>query len=236
MLAHREGFLFELFRDTGLYSLPLKSDLDGYVYINEDDYDSNQEEKEQDQENEEEDDTCELDSNKIEINTSELAIDQVAKMNEKSKIKINYMNHYQASNQSNLFQVSNLNLSSNLTSRYLNSEYSTSLISVDKDSYCQKYLSNFIPSETKTDSNQNNTSISKKVTTSTSSTLNSPSSSPSRTTSHSSSISQKNQPHSQKFTPPGEVLATINKWLQKSKQVIEIRNKIILRKNNLNFI
>lgn len=36
-----------------------------------------------------------------------------------------------------------------------------------------------------------------------------------------------------KFTPPGDVLATINKWLKKTKQVIETRNKIIAFKNSI---
>lgn len=36
-----------------------------------------------------------------------------------------------------------------------------------------------------------------------------------------------------KFTPPADVLATINKWLKKTKQVIETRNKIIAFKNSL---
>lgn len=36
-----------------------------------------------------------------------------------------------------------------------------------------------------------------------------------------------------KFTPPADVLATINRWLKKTKQVIETRNKIIAFKNSL---
>ncbi|RNA33327.1 hypothetical protein BpHYR1_010919 [Brachionus plicatilis] len=36
-----------------------------------------------------------------------------------------------------------------------------------------------------------------------------------------------------KFTPPGDVLATINKWLKKTQQVIETRNKIIAFKNSI---
>lgn len=257
LLGHTQGFLYDLFRDTGLYNVALIKkhfDFENTTRKDEDedddddDYDSNDEEEDKsvgkktvktkvldydddDYENEDED---------------EFAIRKVAKINSKDGAKMTKSSASTKNLTNNPFLMSNYDFSYK-ASRFFRSEYDTeSLLSVDKESYCQKYINNL---------NQQHVNISKIANKNTSSLFQnsskfsrSPLISPTLSStpnlrkaqvkennrkSHKNNATGKRK--SNKVTDPSDVLATINKWLKQTQQVIDIRNKIIASKNNFNF-
>lgn len=185
LLAHNEGFLFELFKDTGMYNMSLdalmNNDFDNEEY---DDY--------------EEGDS--IDNDYINDDEDAFAIEKVAKFNIK---KLNTSKKSKLSQSKRTWESLN----------ECNSDYS-SLYSMNKQSYCQNYIDNNMEQ-----------SVTK--------CKNSLSENKSKSANDDSEVNfDGNSEFDRKVTPPGEILATINKWALKTKEAIEKRNKQIIKRNN----
>ncbi len=107
-----------------------------------------------------------------------------------------------------------------------NSDYS-SLYSVNKQSYCQNYIDNNIDST----GNNSNSKVSVGG-----SQLNSKNNIDLINKTMVGEEFEKNfetdSEIARKVTPPGQILATINKWADKTKEAIDKRNKLIIKKKN----
>ena len=205
-LAHNEGFLFELFRDIGVYnSIDEMNDIDQPGSNLKKHFENNPTQLNLSIEPEFDDDE------------DFFAIDKVAQTNTGASSLANNKVSTSKNAKKSIGKSSNISFN---TLRDYNSEHS-SLNSVNKESFCQNYINesddkskNKIINKNKQDSKDTNgLNLSKNF--EKSSLIN-----------NSDIIKlSSNQLSQRKMTPPGDVLATINKWLTKTKYAIELRNK-----------
>ncbi|CAF0728807.1 unnamed protein product [Brachionus calyciflorus] len=221
LLGHSKGFLFELFRDTGLYNMSMiKKHFDYSSPRLEDNEFEFSETTTSDSEYEIQDDDDENDLTD--------AIEKVTKTNNPVVDFDETLSIGMTSTVKNFIKSNSIK-----TSGIMNKD-TESLISIDKDSYCELYVNNL--SEKRSDQ-------SIKLNDKKNNTLNASNYSDDNFSTSSLILSdhadykslnkQNNKNTIKKCTPPGDVLATINRWLKKTKQVIETRNKIIAFKNSI---
>ena len=200
-LAHNEGFLYELFKDSGLYNLSLAYQIDE----NETEYGG-------------EDDMEELDNDNYVslVNDDEdiFAIDKVAQFNSGCGSIFNNSNNKKSKL---VKQSSNVSFNTTVDINDFNTEYS-SLNSINKQSYCQNYINNV------TMNTKSSEALAKEFDSSTVKTIFTKSSNKS-VKDLGKDFNDENEDDKKTITAPCDVLATINKWLQKTKDVIELRNK-----------
>ena len=151
-----------------------------------------------------------------------LAIEKVAQSNVESSLKKNIETHKNVKEKSS-------NISFN-TLRDYNSEHS-SLNSVNRKSICQNYINGF-----DTEKEKNSKKSSKNGQNSSKNEMIKQFEKSSLTTDNifrkMTSNQQREKIYERKITPPGDVLATINNWLKKTKIAIEQRNRQLEHKNN----
>ena len=227
-LAHNEGFLFELFKDTGLYNMPIQHhdpfdpDYEEYDDDDEDDDDDD------DDDNDEEEDYTGISIENEYINDDEdtFAIDKVAKFNVK---KINTLQKHKQQQQQHKQKTSKLS-NGKRTWDYsslneCNSDYS-SLYSLNKQSYCQNYIDN-----NPVDLLINKPSVMDETTNNKENEEDDNDDNDDDDNNKNNNLETSSE-FVRKITPPGEILATINKWALRTKEAIESRNKHIIKKNN----
>jgi len=220
-LAHNEGFLFELFKDTGLYNMPIQHH-DPFDPDYEE-YDDDDDDNEDDDDYEEEEDYTGISIENEYINDDEdtFAIDKVAKFNIKKINTLQKHKQQQQQQKQKTSQLSNGKRTWDYSSlNECNSDYS-SLYSLNKQSYCQNYIDNnpvdllinkpSVMDETTSNNNNNNNKENEE---------------------DDNNNLETSSEFVRKITPPGEILATINKWALRTKEAIESRNKHIIKKNN----
>jgi hypothetical protein len=222
-LAHNEGFLYELFKDTGLYKLSLSNNENSFIDDDDDDEEEEDEEDDDDEDGDDDDDESQDEEDDYEKEKTlmfemkpddfmklnfknaddddddDLAIARVAEINDlltTSKI---------FNNKNSTFNFS-LNSSFKTSNRFINSEKS-SLNSLNKTKYCESYLNKNFAHVLSSKSGRNKTSGKK------------------------GSSSRR----AKKLTPTGEVLAKINKWMNKTKEIIELRNQQLVNKKRIQF-
>lgn len=108
-----------------------------------------------------------------------------------------------------------------LSANECNSDYS-SLYSVNKQSYCQNYIDNNMESKSKLISSKS------EITASNAADLGNKS----MVGDQFENVFETDSELARKITPPGQILATINKWADKTKEAIDRRNKSIIKKKN----
>lgn len=217
--AHEEGFLYELFRDTGFYKLIdnmqpkpnfVENTQNEIKNVNQNLFESidNMDESY-------------LDCSNFEDTNYSFAIDKIVNLNTKSN------DAKKVKSISNIETVTKTKLFRNISSESFNdfNSNSSSILSINKDSYCRHYVNNAADdsSENSTRKNydvdltnlikENKKGIIKFD-------LNA-----------NNYASQSNNSMSRKVTPPGDVLATMNSWLKRTKEAINARNIQITKKN-----
>ena len=216
-IAHSQGFLFELFRDTGLYNLSkhFLETKDGFG--NENENNKNFEEffeddvfDDDDGDDEEENDEFSNNEDYFEDDDN-FVINKVANFND-SKV-------YHKKKMNSLRSPKKINI--DLTQSFIESEYS-SLNSINKLSYCQNYIDNNLGNKK---NKSENCSLADTETNKVSGKLHGrpPTSFNTNRSSYLKNVTKK-------LTEPVEVLETINKWLKMTKEVIEKRNNELINK------
>ncbi len=218
--AHEEGFLFELFKDTGFYTLCRMPSSLPYSLAN---TSRNFDRDNPNQDFEEiinnlENGVFELAPTEEETNSDEecnFAIDKIYSLNTnklkfKQKVKVKSHSNIETvrTNRKKVFR----NISSESIVDY--ESESSSLASLNKESYCQHYVD---CNELKKDYSLDLKNI-----------INFNKNSAENSDDNYASNSNDSM---RKITPPGDVLATINTWAKKTKDAIKIRNIQISKKN-----
>lgn len=236
--AHEEGFLFELFRDTGFYSLPdgiqMPPQSEYALTIAESSFGRFKNESTLDFE----DIINNMENEYFDVTSEDqdysLAIDKVVNIN---------VNKFQGNKKfksfSNIENTKRSKYLRNISSESFNdfNSDSSSLLSINKDSYCRHYVNNAnLSSELELGighAHMKNkkldgydVDLKNLLSHDKHHVLNS--------TVDEKFVSVSNNSNMRKFTPPGDVLATINTWAKRTKEAINARNIQITKKNTEN--
>jgi len=218
--AHEEGFLFELFKDTGFYSLcRMPSSLPYSLANTSGNFDrDNPNQDFEDVLNNLENGIFELAPTEDEVNSEEnsnFAIDEIYNLNTN---KLDVIQKAKIKSFSNIETVrtKRTNIFRNISSESLNdfNSESSSILSLNKESYCQHYVNDNMLKKIYSVDLKNLINGNKIV----------------DVCSDENYASQSND-NMRKITPPGDVLATINTWAKKTKDAIKIRNIQIAKKS-----
>ena len=220
--AHREGFLFELFRDTGFYMMTSDMKKNNLVLIESNKILNNKYTNASEGNSDEidfEDLIKSIENTYYDYTVNEeqygAAIDHVANTNFKNDLKkVKSFSHIDNFKRSKFFR----NISSESFNE--NNSGSSSLLSINKDSYCRHYVNNH--------NNGSNDGVRKAYDIDLKQLLKNKTDEASDENFASTSTESM-----KKFTPPGDVLATINTWLKKTKEAINTRNTLIKSQHSI---
>ncbi len=216
--AHKEGFLFELFRDTGFFNISIDYKK---TKISENPNKANKSDLKTDDEIEDFEDLIKSIENtyyNFSINEDEFghAIDKVINTNIKKDNTFKSISNIENTKKAKIFR--------NLSSESFNENISesSSIMSLNKESYCRNYVDkNVISFETNNKMKNYDVDLKKFI-----SNINK-----TDVIDHNKDLNEISTDSMKKFTPPGDVLATINCWLKKTKDAINARNAQMSKKN-----